>query len=162
MNIHIGPRGGLYTIKNGVKRYEKFDLNPNESSFGKKNRSNETLWKTIVKDVKKGGKGGNPGQWSARKAQLAVLLYKKQGGKYKSPKSKHNSLSKWTRQKWRTKSGKNSIVGKNATGERYLPEKTIKKLSKREYNETTRLKKEQTRKGKQYSKQPKNIIKKIK
>ena len=31
------------------------------------------------------------------------------------------SLKKWTKQKWRTKSGKNSTQGSKATGERYLP-----------------------------------------
>ena len=35
------------------------------------------------------------------------------------------SLKKWTKQKWRTKSGKNSTQGSKATGERYLPERAI-------------------------------------
>ena len=61
------------------------------------------------------------------------------------------SLSKWTKQKWGTKSGKPS--GK--TGERYLPEKAIKAMSKEEYATTTRKKREDTKKGKQFSKQPK-------
>ena len=39
-------------------------------------RSNEKLWKKIVSEVKHGSKGGKPGQWSARKAQLAVMKYK--------------------------------------------------------------------------------------
>jgi hypothetical protein len=39
------------------------------------------------------------------------------------------SLNEWTDQKWRTKSGKPSTQGKDATGERYLPEKAIKALS---------------------------------
>ena len=36
------------------------------------------------------------------------------------------SLDKWTKQKWRTKSGKPSTQGSKATGERYLPEAAIK------------------------------------
>ena len=68
------------------------------------------------------------------------------------------SLSKWTKQKWRTKSGKPS--GK--TGERYLPEKAIKSMSAKEYAATTRKKREDTKKGKQHSKQPKKIAKKTK
>ena len=70
------------------------------------------------------------------------------------------SLKKWTKQKWRTKSGKPSTEGAKATGERYLPEKAIKALSKKEYAATTRAKRKATKKGKQVSKQPKKIAKK--
>ena len=70
------------------------------------------------------------------------------------------SLDKWTKQKWRTKSGKPSTQGKKATGERYLPEKAIKSLSNAEYAATTRKKKKDTKKGKQVSKQPQKIAKK--
>ena len=71
-------------------------------------------------------------------------------------KKSQRSLKKWTKQKWRTKSGKPS--GK--TGERYLPEAAIKSLSSAEYAATTRAKREGTRKGKQFVKQPKSIAKK--
>ncbi len=40
-------------------------------------KSNPGLWKRIVASVKSGTKGGNAGQWSARKAQIAVARYKK-------------------------------------------------------------------------------------
>ena len=53
-------------------------------------------------------------------------------------KKSQKSLKKWTKQKWRTKSGKPSTQGKKATGERYLPEKAIKSLSKEEYAATSR------------------------
>ena len=66
------------------------------------------------------------------------------------------SLKSWTKQKWRTKSGKPS--GK--TGERYLPEKAIKSLTSAEYAATTRAKREGKRKGKQFVRQPKSIAKK--
>ena len=39
--------------------------------------------KGIFNRIKAGGKGGNPGQWSARKAQMLALQYKKSGGGYK-------------------------------------------------------------------------------
>jgi hypothetical protein len=68
------------------------------------------------------------------------------------------SLQAWTRQKWRTKSGKPS----SKTGERYLPEKAIKALSSAEYAATTNAKRQGTRKGKQFVKQPKSIAKKVK
>ena len=44
------------------------------------------------------------------------------------------SLKNWTKQKWRTKSGKPSTQGKKATGERYLPAKAIASLSDAEYS----------------------------
>jgi hypothetical protein len=119
-------------------------------------KSNPGLWKRIVASVKAGSKGGNAGQWSARKAQLAVAKYKKAGGGYKGAKSSSNSLSKWTKQKWRTKSGKPS----SETGERYLPEKAIKSLTADEYARTTRAKRIGKAMGKQFVPQPKSIKKK--
>ena len=66
------------------------------------------------------------------------------------------SLKSWTKQKWRTKSGKPS----SKTGERDRPEKAIKSLTSAEYAATTKAKREGTRKGKQFVKQPKGIAKK--
>ena len=77
------------------------------------------------------------------------------------PKKKsQRSLTAWTKQKWRTRSGKPSTQGPKATGERYLPEKAIKALSAKEYAATTRAKRAARKKGKQVSKQPKKIAKK--
>lgn len=42
-----------------------------------------TLRKQIFERIKAGSKGGAPGQWSARKAQLLAVEYKKSGGGYK-------------------------------------------------------------------------------
>lgn len=75
-------------------------------------------------------------------------------------KKSQRSLKAWTKQKWRTKSGKPSTQGKKATGERYLPAAAIKSLSAAEYSATTRAKRKATKKGKQVSKQPKRIAKK--
>ena len=75
-------------------------------------------------------------------------------------KKSQKSLKKWTKQKWRTKSVKPSTQGSKATGERYLPEKAIKSMSSKEYAATTRKKRADTKKGKQFSKQPKKIAKK--
>ena len=71
-------------------------------------------------------------------------------------KKPQKSLKDWTKQKWRTKSGKPS----SKTGERYLPEKAIKSLSAAEYAATTRAKRKGTKAGKQFVKQPKRIAKK--
>jgi len=56
----------------------------------KKSRVNEagvytkpTLRKQLFQKIKAGSKGGAPGQWSARKAQLLAAEYKRSGGGYK-------------------------------------------------------------------------------
>ena len=67
------------------------------------------------------------------------------------------SLKDWTKQKWRTKSGKPS----SKTGERYLPEKAIKALSSSEYAATTAAKRKGKTAGKQFVKQPKDIANKV-
>ena len=72
-------------------------------------------------------------------------------------KAPQKSLKDWGDQKWRTKSGKPSSV----TGERYLPEAAIKSLSAKEYAATTKAKREGTKAGKQFVKQPKAIAKKV-
>jgi hypothetical protein len=77
-------------------------------------------------------------------------------------KKSQKSLRAWTKQKWRTKSGKPSTQGSKATGERYLPEKAIKSLSAEEYAATSRTKREGTKAGKQFVKQPKRVAKKTK
>ena len=71
-------------------------------------------------------------------------------------KKSQKSLKNWTKQKWRTKSGKKS----SKTGERYLPTAAIKALSPQEYAATTRAKRKGTKAGKQFVKQPKSIAKK--
>ena len=70
---------------------------------------------------------------------------------------KQISLKAWIKQKWSTKSGKKSSV----TGERYLPEKAIKSLTNAEYRLTSKLKRKNMKKGKQFSKQPKFIVEKV-
>jgi hypothetical protein len=75
-------------------------------------------------------------------------------------KAPQKSLKAWTKQDWRTKSGKPSTQGSDATGERYLPAKAIKSLSSSEYAATTRAKRKGTKAGKQHVAQPKGIAKK--
>lgn len=115
----------------------------------------------LKNQIMSGSKGGKPGQWSARKAQLLAQAYKKAGGGYTGSKTKAQaSLSKWTKEKWGTKSGKPSTQGPNATGERYLPKKARAALSASEYAKTTAAKRAGTARGKQFVRQPKSIAKK--
>lgn len=119
-------------------------------------KTNPSKWKAVVAKVKASSKGGDPGEWSARKAQLAVQEYKKSGGGYVGPKSSSNSLSKWTDQKWTTSDGSPS-QGKK----RYLPEKAWSSLSAGEKAATNRAKAAGNAQGKQFVAQPKTVAKKV-
>jgi hypothetical protein len=116
-------------------------------------RDDPALWEKVKQEVTDGGKGGEPGEWSARKAQLAVAEYKRRGGGYVGGKDPHNSLHEWSEEKWDTKSGQPS----GETHERYLPEKAREALSDEEYRRTTAKKRADTRRGKQFSAQPKDV-----
>ena len=72
-------------------------------------------------------------------------------------KKSQKSLKSWTKQKWRTKSGKPSTQGKKATGERYLPSAAIKSLSSAEYAATSKAKRKGKKAGKQHVRQPKTV-----
>ena len=57
---------------------------------GKVSRVNEAgnytkpgMRKALFNSIKAGGKGGSPGQWSARKAQMLAMKYKQKGGGYR-------------------------------------------------------------------------------
>ena len=119
-------------------------------------KTDPKLWTKVKDAVVADDKGGKPGQWSARKAQLAVHEYKAEGGGYEGKKTGDNHLAQWTKEDWGTKSGKES--GK--TGERYLPKQGREALSTSEYDRTTEKKRADSRKGKQFSAQPKDIARK--
>jgi len=99
-------------------------------------KSNPKLWKSIVKKVKSGSKGGPKGKWSARKAQIAVAKYKSAGGKYKGKKSKSNSLTKWVKEKWDYISPRSRKTKRG----RYLPEKVRRSLTPAEKRRENRKK----------------------
>tara|TARA_S200002703_G_scaffold60284_1_gene52208 strand:+ start:4176 stop:4445 length:270 start_codon:yes stop_codon:yes gene_type:complete len=63
-------------------------------------------------------------------------------------KKSQQSLKDWTKERWRTKSGKKS----SETGERYLPSAAIKMLSSAKYAVGTRRKRKATAQGKQKAK----------
>lgn len=118
-------------------------------------RKDEGMWESI-KDYMMSHEiaGTRAGQWSARKAQVAVRVYKELGGEYVGPKSRSNSLVEWTEQDWTTKSGRPS----SETGERYLPRKVIEGLTPKEYAATTRAKR---RGSTQYVPQPESVKEKV-
>ncbi len=114
------------------------------------------LRERLKKQIMASGKGGDPGEWSARKAQLLATEYEKKGGGYSGAKTEsQKSLTKWTGEKWKTSDGSPS-EGKK----RYLPEKAWDKLSPSEKAATNRAKAEGNRAGNQYVKQPETVAKK--
>lgn len=119
-------------------------------------KTDPQLWERVKQEVTAGDKGGEPGQWSARKAQYAVQEYKKRGGGYEGKKTAHNHLREWTREAWGTQSGKPS----GETGERYLPKKARDSLSDDEYERTTEKKRADSHHGQQYSSQPADVARK--
>ena len=65
---------------NKVKMYAKGgESKVNEAG----NYTKPGMRKSLFERIKAGGKGGAPGQWSARKAQMLAMQYKKAGGGYK-------------------------------------------------------------------------------
>lgn len=123
---------------------------------GTAKKTDPALWETVKQRVTAGDKGGKPGQWSARKAQLAVREYQREGGGYLGDKPADNALAHWTEEDWGTCSGKPS----GETGERYLPERARASLSRAEYARTSRKKRADSRRGQQHSAQPEDIARK--
>jgi hypothetical protein len=116
-------------------------------------KTDVNLWETVKDEVTAGTKGGKKGQWSARKAQMAVAEYKKRGGGYKGDKAPDNSLQEWSEEDWGTASGEKS----GDTGERYLPKAAREALSEKDYARTSAKKRADTKRGKQFSSQPDDV-----
>ncbi len=67
-----------------AKTLSKLKLNKGGSTVNKAgNYTKPSLRKNIFNRIKAGGKGGSPGQWSARKAQMVAKAYKAAGGGYR-------------------------------------------------------------------------------
>lgn len=186
LNTHIGLMAALGTLnigdepfidyKRNAKAVETFNaetfnadskeearLKKYEKTYGEEGaKVRNRIFKRILAKADWGTKAN---QWSARKAQALTDEYeeamKGKGKKaYKTSKrtKTQKSLKKWGDQKWKTKSGQDS----SKTGERYLPEKAIKALTDKEYKKTSDKKRQDTKKGKQFSDQPKEVAKKVK
>ena len=65
-----------------AKALSKLKLSKGSSVNKAGNYTKPTMHKRLFNSIKAGSKGGNPGQWSARKAQLLANRYKKAGGGY--------------------------------------------------------------------------------
>lgn len=120
-------------------------------------KSDPALWERVKADVTAGVHGGHAGEWSARKAQMAVQKYKAAGGTYAGAKSADNHLTQWTAERWGTKSGHDSLE----TGERYLPQEARDRLTADQYRRTSDKKREDLAAGRQHSAQPKDVAQSV-
>lgn len=115
----------------------------------KDNYTKPELREKIKREVIAGDKGGRPGQWSARKAQLVAHEYVAEGGGYKHPRDEaQQSLKDWGDEKWHTASGEKAVQGEET--HRYLPDEAWKELSPAEKKATDRKKVRGSKQGKQF------------
>ncbi len=113
------------------------------------NYTDPDLRDRIKAEVTAGDKGGRPGQWSARKAQLVAHEYEAQGGGYKHERTEaQQSLKDWGDEKWHTESGAQAIHGD--TTSRYLPDEAWKQLTPAQKQATDRKKQAASAKGQQF------------
>lgn len=113
------------------------------------NYTKPALRESIKRRIMAGSKGGASGQWSARKAQMVAIAYRKAGGGYRGGVRKtQRSLKKWTRQKWRTSDGKPAI--RKGGTRRYLPASAWSKLTPAQRAATNRKKIIGSRRGNQF------------
>src|ERR671916_708334 len=108
------------------------------------------LRKRIKEEIKESDKGGNKGQWSARKSQLLTQEYEKRGGGYKGDKDEsQKNLEKWTDEDWQTQEGDSRARSGDETA-RYLPKEAWEKMSDEEKRETEEKKREGSKQGQQH------------
>lgn len=93
------------------------------------NYTDPALRERLKNEIMAGDKGGKPGQWSARKAQLLTHEYEKEGGGYvhEDRTEAQQHLAQWTDQDWRTADGKPADKGDKTA--RYLPAEAWEKLT---------------------------------
>ena len=104
----------------------------------------------IKEEIKQSDKGGEPGQWSARKSQLLTQEYEKRGGGYKGEQDEsQKNLQQWTEEEWQTQDGGAQARGDEETA-RYLPKKAWENMSEEEKQETEQKKREGSRQSQQY------------
>lgn len=123
-------------------------------------KTDPELWEKVKDEYMQSEKGGEAGEWSARKAQLAVQEYKRRGGGYddEGPDQEETDLHQWTEEDWGTKSGGES----GESGERYLPRKVRMLLTEDEYRRSTEKKKSDSHDGnEQFSGQPEDVRDKV-
>ncbi len=79
-----GLKKSAKTHTNQAKTLSALKLSKGSTVNKAGNYTKPTMRKNLFNRIKAGSKGGNPGQWSARKAQLLAAEYKRKGGGYRS------------------------------------------------------------------------------
>ena len=103
----------------------------------------------IKAEVMAGEKGGKPGQWSARKAQLVAHEYEARGGGYKHERTEaQEHLHEWTAEHWQTSDGQPAERDGGTT--RYLPAEAWDKLTPAQKKATNAKKVKGSKDGKQF------------
>ena len=91
------------------------------------------LRERLKAEIEAGDKGGRPGQWSARKSQLLVQAYEREGGGYVGEKDeRQRSLERWGEEAWQH----------DGDGERYLPKAAWELLTPAQRRATERRKRD--------------------
>ena len=141
---------GIDCLASQTANRETFAADDYDATYGKEQAKIRRKLKNKIK--KQAIMGTKAGQWSARKSQELKRQYeaacdKKGLNPYKGKKTKsQDNLSKWSKQKWGTASGRKSSV----TGEPYFPAKAVAALKKKDsYAKAKRQKAKATRAGKQ-------------
>ena len=145
----IGFSGRKYRRTQLEREIRQIIGSPSKRKYKEKsaNYTKPELRDRLKERIMSGSKGGAPGQWSARKAQLLANAYRKAGGGYKGSKTKtQRSLGKWTKEKWRTIDGKPAKRG--TVTRRYLPAKAWENLTVGQRAATNRKKIEGSKLGK--------------
>lgn len=147
ISIDTLPSGGLVSGKDALEGepFHEFEL----IELKAESYTKPELRERIKKRIMAGSRGGKPGQWSARKAQLLALEYRRAGGGYRGGKRKRqSSLDKWTGEEWTTSDGKPAI--REGGTNRYLPKEAWEKLSSAQRAATNRKKRRASREGRQF------------
>lgn len=132
-----------------VRALEFIDGYNAKMSFKGMGYTKPKLRESIKNRIMAGSRGGRPGQWSARKAQLVAQEYRRAGGGYRGePGKKQRSLKKWTRQRWTTSDGKPALRKGRMT--RYLPAAAWKRLTPEQRRATIAKKLSGDKKGRQF------------
>ena len=115
-----------------------------------RNYTDPELRERLKEEIRAGDKGGRPGQWSARRAQILVREYEKAGGGYLSAEKTEaqRHLDQWEAEEWTTADGRPAIRGDETA--RYLPKEAWERLSPEERKATDRKKREVSRTGRQF------------
>lgn len=116
------------------------------------------LRRDIKEELKAGDKGGDPGQWSARKSQMLVQEYEKRGGGYKDDERDDaaKSLEDWSDQNWQTRDGSANADREDGM-RRYLPADAWAMLLEEDQRAAEKSKARADGEGEQFADWPKAV-----